>query len=234
MHKKYHYRNTTSFVLQKQGLLLLTMSRVVPSLKPCAAKTCVTPRGIHEIFFFIAIYLISVGTGGHKPSLESFGADQFDEDHPRERRDKMSFFNWWNSMLCAGLLLGVTVIIYVQDHFSWAAADITLTVVMALTIVVFCIGRPWYRFRKPTGSPLTPLLHVLVAAFGKRKLPYPSQTDHLYEVPKSGKTHGRLLFHTDKLKYEISNYSLQGISTTRSLTCNDRNTVTIASLTKNL
>ncbi|KAL8517443.1 hypothetical protein ACS0TY_015620 [Phlomoides rotata] len=195
------YTVLVSSVVYLMGLLLLTMSRVVPSLRPCMGKTCVDPRRIHEIFFFLAIYLISVGTGGHKPSLESFGADQFDDDHPKERRDKMSFFNWWNSMLCAGLLLGVTVIIYVQDHFSWAAADVVLTILMALSTVVFCLGRPWYRYRKPLGSPLTPLFYVLVAAFKKRKLPYPSQSDQLYEVPKSDKTQGRLLFHTDKLRF---------------------------------
>ncbi|XP_052171953.1 protein NRT1/ PTR FAMILY 5.6-like [Diospyros lotus] len=183
------------------GLILLTMSRLIPSFKPCDAESCHEPRKIHEVVFFIAIYLISVGTGGHKPALESFGADQFDEDHPEERRKKMSFFNWWNFGLCSGLLFGVTVIVYVQDHVSWAVADIILTAVMAASIVIFCAGRPVYRYRKPTGSPLTPMLQVLVAAINKRKLPYPSNPDELYEVPKSQKTQGRLLCHTDKLKF---------------------------------
>ncbi|XP_057807969.1 LOW QUALITY PROTEIN: protein NRT1/ PTR FAMILY 5.6 [Salvia miltiorrhiza] len=186
------------------GLLVLTMSRVVPALRPCgAAATCLEPRRIHEVFFFLAIYCISVGTGGHKPSLESFGADQFDEDHPKERLNKMSFFNWWNSGLCCGLLLGVTVVVYVQDHVSWAAADVILTGVMAFSILVFCAGRPRYRFRKPAGSPLTPLLQVAVAAFKKRNLAAPAQPEHLHEVPKSDKTPQgqRLLFHTDKLKF---------------------------------
>ncbi|KAL1549187.1 protein NRT1/ PTR FAMILY 5.6-like [Salvia divinorum] len=183
------------------GLLVLTMSRVVPALRPCGggAAPCSEPRRIHEVFFFLAIYCISVGTGGHKPSLESFGADQFDDDHPGERLHKMSFFNWWNSGLCCGLLLGVTVVVYVQDHVSWAAADVILTGVMALSIMIFCAGRPRYRFRKPTGSPLTPLCRVAVAAFKKRSLTAPPRSDQLYEVAKSGK--GRLLFHTDKLKF---------------------------------
>ncbi|KAL6534320.1 hypothetical protein OROHE_013245 [Orobanche hederae] len=183
------------------GLLMLTMSRVIPGLKPCSIDTCLEPRKIHEIFFFLAIYLISIGTGGHKPSLESFGADQFDDDHKEERRKKMSFFNWWNTGLCGGLLLGVTVIVYIQDHVGWAAADIILTIVMAFTVVIFWVGRPFYRFRKPTGSPLTPLLQVLAAAFAKRNLEYPSDTDRLYEVAKSHMTHGRLLFHTNKFRF---------------------------------
>lgn len=184
-----------------QGLLLLTMSRVIPALRPCDAGICQEPRSVHEIFFFLAIYLISSGTGGHKPSLESFGADQFDEEHPEERKQKMSFFNWWNFALCSGLLLGVTIIVYIQDHISWAAADVILTAIMASTILIFCMGRPFYRFRKPNGSPLTPMIQVLIAAFSKRKLPYPSQPENLYELPKSDTPdQGRLLFHTDKLK----------------------------------
>ncbi|KAK6943580.1 Proton-dependent oligopeptide transporter family [Dillenia turbinata] len=190
-----------SSIIYLMGLLLLTMSREISSLKPCDAELCHEPRKIHEVVFFVAIYLISIGTGGHKPSLESFGADQFDDDHPVERRKKMSYFNWWNSALCCGLLLGVTIIVYVQDHVSWGVADIILTAVMATTIVIFCAGRPFYRYRIPTGSPLTPMLQVFVAAIAKRNLPNPSNASELYEVPKSQKTQDRLLFHTDKLKY---------------------------------
>jgi peptide/histidine transporter 3/4 len=136
------------------------------------------------VVFFLAIYLISIGTGGHKPSLESFGADQFDEDHIEERKQKMSFFNWWNCALCSGLILGVTLIVYIQDNINWGAADIIFTLVMDLSLIVFIIGRPFYRYRIPCGSPLTPMLQVLVAAISKRKVPYPSNPDQLYEVPK--------------------------------------------------
>ncbi|XP_043698120.1 protein NRT1/ PTR FAMILY 5.6-like [Telopea speciosissima] len=183
------------------GLILLTMSELIPSLKPCNMDNCTNSTKIHEIMFFLAIYMISVGTGGHKPSLESFGADQFDDDHSEERKKKMSYFNWWNFGLCSGLVLGVTVIVYVQDYVGWGVADIILTVVMAITIVIFFIGRPFYRFRMPEGSPLTPMLQVSVAAITKRSLPHPSDPSQLYEVPKTQKTQGRLLCHTPKLKF---------------------------------
>ncbi|CAI9098324.1 OLC1v1034946C2 [Oldenlandia corymbosa var. corymbosa] len=177
------------------------MSSTIPALKPCDNTICLEPRKVHEVIFFLGIYLISMGTGGHKPSLESFGADQFDDNDAAERRKKMSFFNWWNSGLCCGLLLAVTVIVYVQDQVSWAVADITLTMVMATTIVIFCAGRPFYRYRKASGSPFTPMLQVIVAAITKRKLPYPSSPAELYEVPKSAETRGRHLCHTERLKF---------------------------------
>ncbi|CAI8612714.1 unnamed protein product [Vicia faba] len=191
-----------SSIAYLMGLVLLTLSWFLPSLKPCDhTMTCNEPRKIHEVVFFVAIYSISIGTGGHKPSLESFGADQFDEDHVEERKQKMSFFNWWNCALCSGLILGVTLIVYIQDNINWGAADVIFTGVMAISLVVFIVGRPFYRYRVPCGSPLTPMLQVLVAAISKRKLPYPSSADQLYEVPKSLGNKKKFLCHTKKLRF---------------------------------
>ncbi|CAJ2670568.1 unnamed protein product [Trifolium pratense] len=191
-----------SCIVYLMGLVLLTLSWFLPSLKPCDhTNMCSEPRKIHEVFFFLAIYLISIGTGGHKPSLESFGADQFDEDHIEERKQKMSFFNWWNCALCSGLILGVTLIVYIQDNINWGAADIIFTGVMALSLIIFIMGRPYYRYRIPCGSPLTPMLQVLVAAISKRKVPYPSNPDQLYEVPKFHGNNRKFLCHTKKLRF---------------------------------
>ncbi|KAK2657753.1 hypothetical protein Ddye_010805 [Dipteronia dyeriana] len=193
-----------SSIVYLLGLILLAMSWYVPSFKACDnGEVCQEPRKVHEVIFFLAIYLVSIGTGGHKPSLESFGADQFDDDHNGERTKKLSFFNWWNFGLCSGLLLGVTVVIYVQEQVSWGAGDIILTAVMATSMLIFIIGRSRYRYRVPTGSPLTPLLQVLVAAIAKRNLPCPTNPDHeLYEGPnKSQKSQCRLLCHTKNLMF---------------------------------
>ncbi|KAE8650995.1 protein NRT1/ PTR FAMILY 5.6 [Cucumis sativus] len=190
-----------STVIYLLGLSLLTLSTLVPSLKPCGGETCEEPRKVHEILFFTAIYLISIGTGGHKPSLESFGADQFDDDHPEERKQKMSFFNWWNSGLCAGVIFGVTLIVYVQEHVGWGMGGVILTSVMAISLAIFLLGRPVYRFRAPLGSPLTPLLQVIVAAFRNRKLGYPPNSSQLHEVQSGDKFQGRLLSHTKNLKF---------------------------------
>ncbi|KAK7292889.1 hypothetical protein RJT34_15745 [Clitoria ternatea] len=191
-----------SSIVYLMGLVLLTLSWFLPGLRPCDhASMCSEPRRIHEVVFFLAIYLISFGTGGLKPSLESFGADQFDEDHDEEKRQKMSFFNWWNCALCCGLVLGVTLVVYIQDNANWGVADIIFTGVIAVSLLIFIIGRPFYRYRVPTGSPLTPMLQVLVAAISKRKLPCPSCPSQLYEVPKSHCSNTRFLSHTKKLKF---------------------------------
>ncbi|CAL9097829.1 unnamed protein product [Musa textilis] len=186
------------------GLGLLTMSQLVPRLKPCDASGAGgRSLRLHEVIFFVAMYLISGGTGGHKPSLESFGADQFDDNHAEERKQKMSYFNWWSFALCCGLTLGVTVVVYVEDALSWWLADVVLTAVMCFCFVVFLAGRPFYRYRAPEGSPFTPMLQVVVAAMAKRHLPLPSDAAELYEVPKTlpVQSDKRLLCHTSKLRF---------------------------------
>ncbi|KAL9402439.1 hypothetical protein Peur_006288 [Populus x canadensis] len=182
------------------GLSLLTLSQFIPSLKPCDVGGCEKARKIHEVAFFLAMYSISLGTGGHKPCLQSFGADQFDDDHAEERKKKLSYFNWWNIAVCCGLFLGVTVIVYIEDNMSWGVAILILTITMAVTVATFYMGKPYYRYRLPEGSGSTSMLQVLVAAMRKRKLPSPSNPALLYEVPNY-KIQGRLLGHTDRLTF---------------------------------
>ncbi|XP_004503208.1 protein NRT1/ PTR FAMILY 5.6-like isoform X2 [Cicer arietinum] len=189
-----------SSLVYLMGLSLLTMSQYIPNLKACNRKICPKPKKLHEVVFFLALYCISLGTGGHKPCLESFGADQFDEDHVLERKKKMSFFNWWNVALCFALLFGATVIVYVQDFVSWGAASLILTILMALSIIAFYVGNPFYRYRRAQGNPLKPILQVLVAAIRKRNLSCPSNPDLLYEVTKD-KFQGRLLCNTSRLRF---------------------------------
>ncbi|VAH16199.1 unnamed protein product [Triticum turgidum subsp. durum] len=85
------------------GMILLTMAVSLPSLKPakcglgtadanCDHKATSVQLGV----FFLALYILAVGTGGTKPNISTIGADQFDEHEPRERKQKLSFFN------CAG------------------------------------------------------------------------------------------------------------------------------------
>ncbi|KAL2940441.1 Protein NRT1/ PTR FAMILY 5.7 [Bienertia sinuspersici] len=165
-----------------QGLSLLTMTQYIPSLKACGKtpNTCDHASKVHEAVYYTAAYLVALATGGYKPCLESFGADQFDDNHSKERKQKMSFFNWWNIALCAGLFFGVTLIVYVQEYVSWGIGFLMLAITMGFTVFVFILGRPFYRYRSASGSPFTPMLQVLVAAVSKRHLALPSHSSLLF------------------------------------------------------
>ncbi|KAI5062321.1 hypothetical protein GOP47_0022860 [Adiantum capillus-veneris] len=189
------------------GLLLLTLSASVPSLKPSSCK--VTTAGVcpkaskgQVAFFFMSLYLISVGTGGIKPCLEAFGADQFDDEDMTERKQKSSFFNWWYFALCIGGLLAVTVLVWLDDNVSWALGFGIPTIVMMIACIVFYVGTRHYRHKLPGGSPLTQIAQVLVACIRNRHAKLPSHPSSLHEIytDPSMPASRRQLLHTDKFK----------------------------------
>ncbi|XP_074289585.1 protein NRT1/ PTR FAMILY 5.7-like [Silene latifolia] len=195
-----------SSILYVLGLCLLIMTQYIPSLKPCnmnsntTLTSCENANNIHKAVFFTAAYLISVATGGVRPCLEALGADQFDDNHPIERKQKMSYFNWWIVALYAGGFLGLTVIVYIEDNVGWGVAFIIVAIAMGLTVVSFILGRTLYRYRAVKGSPLTPMLLVLVAAFTKRNLPCPPAGSSLLNEDLVSQQ-GRLLHRTNRLRF---------------------------------
>lgn len=68
----------------------------------------------HKALFFVALYVLSIGDGGHKPCVQTFAADQFDDDTPEEKEAKSSFFNWWYLAIVAGSTAAVFIVTYLQ------------------------------------------------------------------------------------------------------------------------
>ncbi|KAJ6865204.1 hypothetical protein NC651_035697 [Populus alba x Populus x berolinensis] len=90
------YWTIASFVIiYIVGMTLLTLSASVTGLKPSCDKDSCHPTTGQTAACFVALYMIALGTGGIKPCVSSFGADQFDETDETERKRKSSFFNWF-------------------------------------------------------------------------------------------------------------------------------------------
>ncbi|KAJ9685367.1 hypothetical protein PVL29_017409 [Vitis rotundifolia] len=147
-----------SSVIYLAGLLLMTLSVSVQSLRP------------HRAVFFTALYILSIGEGGHKPCVQTFAADQFDEDTVEEKKDKSSFFNWWYVGIVVGSTTAILVVIYVQDNVGWGLGFGMLAAAVAAALLLFLIGIRSYRRQRPVGSPLTRVVQVLVAAARKLRV----------------------------------------------------------------
>ncbi|KAK8671352.1 hypothetical protein V6N13_037948 [Hibiscus sabdariffa] len=147
-----------SSVIYVSGMVLLTLS------------VSVIPLHYREAVFFTALYVLAIGEGGHKPCVQTFAADQFDENNPQEKAAKSSFFNWWYVGIVTGASIAIVVVIYLQDNVSWAAGFGVLSVSLAAALAVFLAGIKRYRKQGPTGSPFTMLAQVFVAAAKKRRV----------------------------------------------------------------
>ncbi|KAL0392697.1 UNVERIFIED_CONTAM: protein NRT1/ PTR FAMILY 5.2 [Sesamum radiatum] len=108
------------------------------------------------------------GTGGTKPNISTIGADQFDEFEPKEKAHKLSFFNWWMFSIFFGTLFANTVLVYIQDNVGWTFRGGLPAVGLAISIVIFLAGTPFYRHKLPTGSPFTKMAKVVVLLYEKR------------------------------------------------------------------
>ncbi|CAN1173678.1 Protein NRT1/ PTR FAMILY 8.3 [Linum perenne] len=186
------------------GMCTLTLSAAVPALKPsdCVGSLCPPATVPQYAVFYFGLYLIALGTGGIKPCVSSFGADQFDDTDSRERVNKGSFFNWFYFSINIGALISSSLIVYIQDNVGWALGFGVPAVFMGIAIASFFSGTPLYRYQKPGGSPITRMCQVLVASFRKWNMEVPSDYTLLYETQdqRSMVEGSRKLEHTDELK----------------------------------
>ncbi|CAL9173121.1 unnamed protein product [Musa hybrid cultivar] len=187
------------------GMATLTLSASVPAFKPspCVESVCPDASAVQYAIFFFGLYLIALGTGGIKPCVSSFGADQFDDTDPRERMKKGSFFNWFYFSINIGALISSSFLVWVQDNCGWGLGFGIPTLFMGLAIISFFFGTPLYRFQKPGGSPLIRMCQVVVASFRKWKVDVPHDSCLLYEVPEKASAikGSRKLGHTDEIKF---------------------------------
>jgi solute carrier family 15 (peptide/histidine transporter), member 3/4 len=176
-----------------QGMCLLTLSVSLQSLKPpeCGASTidptCDQKASSLQLgIFFLSLYILAIGTGGTKPNISTIGADQFDVFDPKERYQKLSFFNWWMFSIFFGTLFANSVLVYIQDNVGWTLGYALPTFGLMISVAIFMAGTKFYRHKLPAGSPFTKIARVLVAAFRKWRVSVPSDPKELHELELIG------------------------------------------------
>ncbi|KAI9085277.1 hypothetical protein K1719_032800 [Acacia pycnantha] len=146
-----------SCVIQLLGLILLTYQAQHSTLKPAQNRT---PSESQEAILNCGLYVIAVGVGGIKASLPTHGADQLDHN---KQHHISSFFNWFFCSLCTGGLLAASVMVWVQENRGWNFSFIISDIVLALALCIFVLGFPFYRYKSPSGSPLTRIIKVFAS-----------------------------------------------------------------------
>lgn len=197
---------TVASILYQIGMITLTTSAVVPGLRPPPCKggeMCEEARGGEVGILYFSLLLTAVGSGGIRPCVVSFGADQLEEVDGKQGTKTYKYFNWYYFAMGASMLVAVTVLVYVQDNIGWGWGFGIPTIAMFLSILTFVVGYPIYRHLDPSGSPFTRLLQVGVAAFRNRKLQIPSNSNMLYHnhhIDDPISLDGKLL-HTKHMRF---------------------------------
>lgn len=196
-------------------MVSITSSAVLPQLHPPPCPTqqnCKEASKLQLWVLYISLLLTSLGTGGIRPCVVTFAADQFDMSKSKTASRKWNFFNWYYFSMGLATLTALTVVVYIQDNVGWGWGLGIPTIAMALSILAFIIGAPLYKKVKPGGSPLIRLAQVIVAALKKRNVIAPAEPCHLYENKELDATissNGKLV-HTNQFRCVI-HFLLYGI-----------------------
>ncbi|GLJ48634.1 hypothetical protein SUGI_1026040 [Cryptomeria japonica] len=189
------------------GMIILTLAVSLPSLRPPECPTnsnsCNKASTLQVGIFYFALYVLALGTGGTKPNISTIGADQFDEFEPKERAQKVSFFNWWMFSAFLGTLIAQTFLVYIQDNVSFSAGYAIPTAGLIISVVIFLVGTPFYRQKIQKGNPFGRIAQVIVAACRKWRVKVPSDPTELHELDPNIYVEQRRLpiSHTPNLRF---------------------------------
>ncbi|KAH6802237.1 Major facilitator superfamily protein [Perilla frutescens var. frutescens] len=196
---------TLSSLIYVIGMVLLTMAVSIKFLKPsCENGVCNKATTTQIAFFYTSLYIIAIGAGGTKPNISTFGADQFDDLNPHEKKLKASFFNWWMFSAFTGALFATLGLVYIQENLGWGLGYGIPTVGLILSLIIFYIGTPMYRHKvRRTRHPAGDLLRVVVTAFANANLKLPTHPSELHELDQQYyiTTRKRRVHHTPVFRF---------------------------------
>lgn len=138
----------------------------LPQLKPAKCnimeeRNCAKAKGFESAIFFMALYLVALGSGCVKPNMIAHGADQFDVGSVEndgvivnvESNKKLSrYFNLAYFAFSAGQLVALTVLVWVQTHSGMDVGFGVSAAVMAMALISLVFGTLLYRNKRPQGT----------------------------------------------------------------------------------
>ncbi|OIW03053.1 hypothetical protein TanjilG_20981 [Lupinus angustifolius] len=193
-------------IIYELGLISITISAILPHLRPPPCPTqlnCQEASSSQLWILYSSLLLTSLGSGGIRPCVVPFSADQFDMTKNGVKTRKWNLFNWYFFIMGFASLSALTIVVYIQDNMGWGWGLGIPSIAMLISIIAFVLGSPLYKHVKPEGSPLVRLAQVVVAALKKRKEALPDDSKVLYqnwELDASISVEGKLL-HTDQYKW---------------------------------
>ncbi|GAY50760.1 protein NRT1/ PTR FAMILY 4.2 [Citrus sinensis] len=188
----------TTFILfctiELLGLILLTIQAQYSRLQPAMNRR---PSHTQAAILYTGLYAMATGVGGVKAALPAHGADQLDHSN---RRLISAFFNWFFFSLCAGGLVAATVMVWIEENRGWNCSFKISAVALGLALCIFTIGFPIYRYKRPSGSPITRIFKVIASAIRNRKA---SRSEMTEQIASPGATRSNDMFRVlDKALFD--------------------------------
>ncbi|XP_031405273.1 protein NRT1/ PTR FAMILY 2.9-like isoform X1 [Punica granatum] len=186
------------------GLQAIQLTAAIKSLHPphCGnSSTCVGPTKGQMAFLIMGFGMLITGAAGIRPCNLAFGADQFNPETESGKRGINSFFNWYFFTFTFAQMVSLTLIVYIQSNVSWAIGLAIPAILMLVSCAIFFSGSKIYVRVKATGSPMTSVVQVIVAAIRKARLTRHEQSwQSLYSYIPAKSINSKLPY-TDQFRF---------------------------------
>ncbi|XP_060173589.1 protein NRT1/ PTR FAMILY 1.2-like isoform X3 [Lycium barbarum] len=185
------------------GMFLFWLTSVIPQARPppCVASNsiCRSAEMFQLFFLCFSLGIIAIGDGAIKSSSLAFGSDQLKREVYQGNACAMeSYFSWYYAMCSLSVLVALTCLVYIQVNMGWALGFGALVLLMLFSTLVIYLGTPFYLKLKPKSSLITGLLQVIVTSYRKRGLRLSSQSADILYYQKKGSA---IVLPSEKLRF---------------------------------
>jgi solute carrier family 15 (peptide/histidine transporter), member 3/4 len=182
-------------------MLLFWLTTWIPNLSPCdpISLSCNFPTTSQLAFLYSSLCLISIGAGGVRASSLAFGIDQLNKE--KDAGIIEGYFNWTYALTAAAVLIGMTILAYIQENFGWIVGFGVPVVFMFISMVSFFLASSFYVKVEPKGNVISEFARVVIASYRNRNLKLPSPNvinDGMYFCDKDS----AMLIPSDKFRYQ--------------------------------
>lgn len=135
------------------------------SLIYSAGAAVLTGAGVNNTFWltFVGLGLIALGTGGIKPCVSSFGADQL-RDMPDRTERMTAYFSFFYFSINLGSIVAFVVIPEISSRLGYEFAFGACSLVLFQSVFVIWSGRSMYLHAPLEGSVFTVVYNVMADA----------------------------------------------------------------------
>ncbi|KAK2446235.1 protein NRT1/ PTR FAMILY 1.2 [Trifolium repens] len=184
------------------GMILLWLTTIIPLSRPMCnqlTNNCNSPTTIHLLLLHSSFALMSIGAGGIRSSSLAFGVDQLSKQD-ENAGIKEGYFSWYYASVAVASLLGLSVVVYIQDNMGWTVGFGVPVVLMFIATLSFFLATPFYVMLEAKKNMLTGLAQVLVASYRNRLLQLPQEDMNVNGIYHHEKD-SNLLVPTEKLRF---------------------------------
>ncbi|KAF5306063.1 hypothetical protein FQA39_LY09041 [Lamprigera yunnana] len=121
----------------------------------------------------LGLVLIAIGTGGIKPCVAAFGGDQF--ILPQQELQLATFFSLFYFSINSGSLISTFITPIIREDVKCLGEDNCYTLafaipgaLMVVSIIVFAVGKPLYKIKKPEGNVLVKVSKCIANAISTK------------------------------------------------------------------